>query len=214
MVLVGYGLIGSACLRALCAAGFDVTGVGRDAGAIARMQDDAQWLQRDIATAKPADWARDLNGIDVVVNASGALQNGARDNLHAIHEGAIDALINGIGRTPIRFVQISAAGAALDASTAFMATKGRGDAALMNAPFDWVILRPALVLGRATYGGAALLRASAATPVIDFSVLPDVPVQTVSLEDLTCAFSRPHEASSPRVPLLISQRLKTTALQN
>lgn len=187
MVLGGYGLIGSACLHALLDAGFDVTGVGRDAAAIARMTPQAKWLTRDIAAATAADWTPDLEGIDVIVNASGALQDGARDNLQAIHHRTIASLIDAIADRPIRFVQISAAGVSADASTAFFTTKAAGDAALQDSTLDWVILRPTLVLGRAAYGGTALLRAAAATPFVGMSVLPDVRVQTVSLDDLAQA---------------------------
>lgn len=187
VVLGGYGLIGSACLRALKSAGFVVTGVGRDAGATRRVEPDGDWLIRDIACASADDWARDLAGVDVVINASGALQDGARDNLVAIHEDAINALIAGIGKKPIRVIQISAAGAEENATTSFMSTKARGDAALMASPLDWIILRPTLVLGRAAYGGTALLRAAAAMPLVGIRVLPGTPVQTVALDDLAAA---------------------------
>ncbi|AXI41954.1 SDR family oxidoreductase [Sulfitobacter sp. SK011] len=187
VVLGGYGLIGAACLRALKSAGFTVTGVGRDADAARRVDPNGDWLIRDIARTTAADWAHDLAGIDVVVNASGALQDGARDDLTAIHEGAIKALIDGLGDQKTRFIQISAVGVALDAPTAFMSTKARGDANLMNSTLDWIILRPTLVLGRAAYGGTALLRAAAAMPLIGFQVLPDTPVQTIALDDLAAA---------------------------
>ncbi len=187
IVLGGYGLIGSACLRALKSAGFAVTGVGRDSDAARRVDPDGDWLICDIAKATAADWARELADVDVVVNASGALQDGARDNLTAIHEGAIDALIEGIADQRTRFIQISAVGVSEDAPTAFMSTKARGDAALMASPLDWIILRPTLVLGRAAYGGTALLRAAAAMPVMGFQVLPDTPVQTVALDDVAAA---------------------------
>ena len=187
VVLGGYGLIGSACLRALKSAGFTVTGIGRDTDAARRVDPDGDWLIRDIATSSAADWTRDLAGVDVVVNASGALQDGARDNLKAIHETAITALIEGLTNQKARFIQISAVGVDVDAPTAFMATKARGDAALMESPLDWIILRPSLVLGRAAYGGTALLRAAAAMPVIGFQVLPQTPVQTVALDDVAAA---------------------------
>ena len=187
VVLGGYGLIGSACLRALKSAGFAVTGVGRDADAARRVDPDGDWLIRDIARATAADWARDLAGADVVVNASGALQDGARDNLMAIHEVAIKAMIDGLGDLPVRFIQISAVGVDANAPTAFMSTKARGDAALIASALDWIILRPTLVLGRAAYGGTALLRAAAAMPLVGVRVLPGTPVQTVALDDLAAA---------------------------
>ena len=187
MVLGGYGLIGSACLRALQDAGFDVTGVGRSKDAAARAAPDATWIIRDIGHATAEDWRADLEGVDVIVNATGALQDGARDNLRAIHEDAIAALIEAIGDKSIRFIQISAAGANTDAAQPFFATKGRGDAALMASPLNYTILRPTLVMGRTAYGGTAMLRAAAATPLMGFSVLGDTRIMTVALSDLTDA---------------------------
>ena len=190
IVLGGYGLIGSACLRALGDAGFDVTGVGRDADAATRMDSTLKWVIRDIAHTSSAEWAQVFEGVDVIVNASGALQDGARDTLELIHETALERMIAALGQLPdqnTRFIQISAAGVGLDASTAFFATKARGDAALMATPFDWIVLRPTLVLGRAAYGGTALLRAASVMPMIGTRVYPQTPVQTVALEDLSAA---------------------------
>ncbi len=187
LVLGGYGLIGSACLRALQDAGFHVTGVGRDPVAAARIAPDADWIIRDIGKATVGDWTANLEDVDVIVNASGALQDGARDSLKAIHEDAITTLIAAISEMPIHFIQISAAGADAGASQPFFATKGRGDAALMTSPVPYTILRPTLVMGRTAYGGTAMLRAAAATPLIGFSVLGDTRIMTVALSDLTHA---------------------------
>jgi uncharacterized protein YbjT (DUF2867 family)/uncharacterized membrane protein len=190
MVLGGYGLIGAACLRALSAAGFEVIGVGRDARAVVQIDVPATWLIRDIARTSAEEWVHDFKDIDVVVNASGALQSGARDSLELIHETAIEQMIAGLAQLPgqnTRFIQISAAGVSSDSSTAFFQTKARGDAHLMQSALDWIVLRPSLVLGRAAYGGTALLRAASAVPFIGLRVLPDTPVQTVALEDLSRA---------------------------
>lgn len=190
IVLGGYGLIGSACLRALADAGFDVTGVGRDETAALRMDATLNWVIRDIAQTSAEEWAQVFDGADVIVNASGALQDGARDSLKLIHETALERMAEALAQLPhqnTRFIQISAAGASPEASTAFFATKARGDAALMATPLDWIVLRPTLVLGRAAYGGTALLRAASVMPIIGARVFPEAPIQTVALEDLSSA---------------------------
>ena len=190
IVLGGYGLIGSACLRALLDAGFEVTGVGRDPKAAMRFDGTINWDFHDIAQASAADWVKVFKGADVIVNASGALQDGARDSLALIHETALERMIAALAELPeqnTRFIQISAAGVSPDASTDFFATKARGDAALMASSLDWVVLRPTLVLGRAAYGGTALLRAASAMPLVGARVFPQTPVQTVALEDLSAA---------------------------
>ncbi|MEM7644567.1 MAG: SDR family oxidoreductase, partial [Pseudomonadota bacterium] len=122
--------------------------------------------------------------VDVVVNASGVLQDGARDDVEAIHVTAVERLV--AAASGCRLVQISAAGVSAEASTAFFRTKARGEAAIATAG-DWVILRPTLVLAPEAYGGTALLRAAAALPGVLPKVLPEAQVQTVSVEDVAQA---------------------------
>jgi uncharacterized protein YbjT (DUF2867 family) len=122
-----------------------------------------------------------------VVNCAGALQDGPRDHLHAIHADAVSALAKACARSGVRLVQISAAGVSPDASTAFFRTKAEGDAAIRAAGGDHTILRPGLVIAPTAYGGTALLRMLAAFPLIQPIAHPDTPVRTVSLADLADA---------------------------
>lgn len=134
----------------------------------------------------PDHWRSLLTEIDVVVNAAGALQDGARDDLERIHHTAIAALVAACeARGDIRLVQISAPGASEDASTAFMRSKARGDAAVKRGAMPWVVLRPGLVIGANAYGGSALLRMMAALPLVSVLALPDKRIQTVALDDVT-----------------------------
>lgn len=147
----------------------------------------ADWVIRDIPTITTEEWRDLLAGADVLVNAAGALQDGARDDLEAIHVTAISRLVEAVAAIPLRIVQISAAGAAADASTAFFRTKARGEAILAADAGDWVILRPTLVLSQDAYGGTALLRAAAALPLILPRMLRDAQVQTVYIGDVAAA---------------------------
>ena len=187
IVLGGYGLIGHACCRSLQASGFLVVGVGRSAKTAKRVADDIDWEIHDITRLTSADWSALLVDADVVINASGALQDGARDSLTAIHELAVARLIEAMNGTRARLIQISAAGASFGASTEFLRSKARGDARIMASALDWVILRPALVIGAQAYGGTALLRAAAAMPFVFATVYPTAPIQTVWVEDLARA---------------------------
>ena len=186
IVLGGYGLIGSACMRALADAGFDVTGLGRSRKSATMADAAADWVIRDIPSITFAEWRELLAGVDVVVNASGALQDGAQDDLEAIHVTAIANLVAGAAELPLRIVQISAAGASLDASTKFLRSKAQGDQIVASSS-DWVILRPVLVLAHDAYGGTALLRGAAALPMTLPRILPDTRIQTVSIADVTDA---------------------------
>lgn len=187
VVLGGYGLIGQACVSALIEAGFDVTGIGRSAAAARCADQRAHWLIRDIPNITAGEWIGLLAGVDVVVNAAGALQDGGRDDLDAIHIQTIANLTTAAKGLPLRIIQISAAGVALDAPTRFFRTKAKGDAILAREATDWVILRPTLVIARDAHGGTALLRAAAALPGMLPQVMPKARVQTVHVKDLAAA---------------------------
>jgi uncharacterized protein YbjT (DUF2867 family) len=187
VVLGGYGLIGLACCRVLQANGFSVVGVGRSRATAMRVAADIDWAIHDIAKMRPGDWATLLAGVDVVVNAAGALQDGSRDSVTAIHEEAVGLLIAAMTDGRARLIQISAAGVSAGASTEFFRSKARGDARIMASSLDWVILRPTLVISAQAYGGTALLRAAAAMPLVFAKVHPNAPIQTVWVEDLANA---------------------------
>lgn len=189
LILGAYGLIGQAIARRLSHAGFHVTGLGRSADLGRRLLPDIAWTAADIATmTHPADWAPFLLDVDAVVNAAGALQDGARDHVAATQDIAIRALIAACeAQGARRIVQISAAGVSPDASTTFFRTKARADDALRKSGLDWVILRPGLVIGPNAYGGTALIRALAAFPLIVPLTAADSPIQTVALSDVADA---------------------------
>lgn len=86
VVLGAYGFIGAACVRALQTRGYSVCGVGRSRAAAQMVFPELVWVIRDIGATTVEDWQDIFQDADVVVNASGALQDGARDNLAAIHD--------------------------------------------------------------------------------------------------------------------------------
>lgn len=186
LVLGGYGFIGSEVARALGAAGHEVVGLGRDVAFGRRLLPMIGWIAADLADLTTAEaWAPHLAGIEAVVNASGALQDGARDNVVAAQQNAIEALIAACEAQSLRhFVQISAPGAAPDAQTAFLRTKGLADRALMCSALDWTVLKPGLVIGPNAYGGTALLRMLAGLPFAEILVLADREIQTVASRDV------------------------------
>ncbi|MBL9050478.1 MAG: SDR family oxidoreductase [Tabrizicola sp.] len=179
--------MGSACVTALAESGFEVTGIGRLASAARGADPRASWVFRDIPSVTPEEWQTLLAGVSVVVNAAGALQDGARDDLEAIHVHTLSALTRAAADLPLRIIQISAAGVSPTASTRFFRTKAEGDAILAREGRDWVILRPALVLAPEAYGGTALLRAAASLPGLLPEVLPEARIQTVHIGDLAAA---------------------------
>lgn len=180
------GFIGSAVLARLHSEGHEVVAVIRSLGPAAQRLPASGFAVVDIARAtRPEDWLAHLDGIDAVVNCAGVFQDSPGESTAGVHIEGIGALFAACERAGVRrVVHISAIGVEREAPTAFSRTKLEGDQALMARDLDWVILRPSVVVGRAAYGGSALIRGLAALPVIP--VLPDTgPVQVVQLDDLT-----------------------------
>lgn len=199
LVLGGYGLIGDAVVARLLRDGHQVTGLGRDVRDAQRRRPAVRWIAADMSQRLAAeDWLPVLAGIDVVVNAAGALQDGPRDRLDAIHRGSVTALVAACEEAGVpRFVQISAVGADLSSANPFFSTKAEGDKAVASSSLAWTILRPGLVIAPAAYGGTALLRALAAFPGFIPAVMSRQSIQTVSVTDVTEAVSRAVAGSLP-----------------
>lgn len=181
----GYGLIGSAIVSVLLAAGHQVTGLGRSVADARLRQPRVRWLQHDLKDLVTAQaWLPLLDGIDAVINAAGVLQDGPGDDVMVTQSLAMVALFEACEQAGVgRFVQISAVGASTQAQTIFMRSKGLADEALQGSALEWTILRPGLVLGAQAYGGSALLHALAGLPA--FIPLPPVPaIRTVALADV------------------------------
>ncbi|WP_116090711.1 SDR family oxidoreductase [Sphingomonas crusticola] len=212
LVVGGYGFIGREVCSALLRRGHQVVGWGRSAAIGRSVAPDAEWIEGDLRHMLHSDaWSSALSGIDAVVNASGALQDGAGGRLAQVQGDAIIALVDACVKQGVgRFVQISAPGAEAGASTAFMTTKALADAHLRRSRLEWTILRPALVVGRNAYGGTALVRALAALP-IGLSVYGGSPVQCVALDDVATVSADAVEGLVPAVrilPLAAPERLR------
>lgn len=190
VVLGAYGFIGAACVKHLQAAGFHVTGVGRSQSAAHQTFPDIPWHILDIAQATTEEWQEIFQSADIIINASGALQDSAKDDLEAIHVQATERICETLKDTDKRFIQISAAGVSLEASTHFFRTKAKGDSLIQKHLPHAFVLRPALVIGPQAYGGTALLRAASAMPLIGFKVFPDSQIQCISLDDLAKAVTQ------------------------
>ncbi|RWK08569.1 SDR family oxidoreductase [Mesorhizobium sp.] len=200
LVLGGYGLIGEAVLGRLIEDGHDLVGVGRDVHNARRRKPGVRWIAADMSRLlAAADWMPLLAGVEAVVNAAGALQDGPRDHLDAIHRLSVAALVTACEQAGVRrLVQISAIGANPASDNAFFRTKAEGDRAVASSSLEWTILRPGLVIAPAAYGGTALLRALAAFPWFVPAVLADRPIQTVSVADVAEAVSRAVEGDLAR----------------
>ncbi|TSE11953.1 SDR family oxidoreductase [Mesorhizobium intechi] len=192
LVLGGYGLIGDTVIGRLLRDGHHVTGLGRDVRDAGRRRPTVRWIAADMSKLLVAEnWLPVVAGMDAVVNAAGALQDGPRDRLDAVHRGSVAALVAACGQAGVRrFVQISAIGADLASANPFFSSKAQGDKAVASSSLEWTILRPGLVIARTAYGGTALLRALAAFPGFIPAVMPRQPIQTVAVTDVADAVAR------------------------
>jgi len=183
LVIGATGLIGRAVLVRLLEDGHELTAVARGIAGARRAIPGARWVSLDLARARPDAWAPHLAGIAAVVNCAGAFQHGPGDDLAGVHAGGLARLLQACREAGVRrFIHLSAVGVEQPAS-AFSATKREGERLVMDAPLDWVILRPSVVLGRPAFGGSALIRGLAALPWLP--VMPDTgPIQTIQLDDL------------------------------
>lgn len=189
LILGATGFIGSAIAKTLAQEGHQVTGFGRAPARAALKMPQLRWVKADLARMVEADqWRGALEGQEVVVNCAGALQDGYSDDLAATQERAMLALYEAARAQALRLVvQISAETAGSGRDLPFLATKRRADAALASSGLPFVILRPALVLGRNAHGGSALLRALAALPLAMPLVHAESQVETVALDDVAAA---------------------------
>ncbi len=186
LVLGAYGLIGAEIIRRLRLHGHEVVGLVRSRKLAARLLPGVTCHVADIAQLQATEhWSPFLEGVDVVVNASGALQTGLRDDLSKLQHTSINTLIDACGKNEADlFIQISAPGAAEGATTEFLRSKAQADEALRISQLQWVIFKPGLVIGSTAYGGTALIRMLAGFPLITPIVMPQVRIQTISVEDV------------------------------
>lgn len=199
LVLGGYGLIGEAVVGRLLRDGHHVAGLGLNVVDAERRWPVVRWIAADMSRLLAAEhWLPVVTGMDAIVNAAGALQDGPRDRLDAIHRHSVVALVAACEQAGVhRIVQISAIGADLSSSDAFFNSKAQGDRAVASSALEWTILRPGLVIAPAAYGGTALLRALAAFPAFIPAVMSRQPIQTVAVTDVAEAVSRAVAGSLP-----------------
>jgi uncharacterized protein YbjT (DUF2867 family) len=184
LLLGASGLIGSAVAARLVAQGHSIVAISRQKRWTLGLFPVSEAVI-DIASAtKPGQWRPHLDDIDAVVNCAGVLQDSPRDSTQGVHIAGVAALFLACEQANVRrVVHISAVGVDRHGETAFSRSKRVGEQALMARNLDWVILQPSVVVGRAAYGGSALIRGLAALPVAPV-ISNTAPLQIVHLDDL------------------------------
>jgi uncharacterized protein YbjT (DUF2867 family) len=185
VLLVGAnGLIANAVGARLSAIGHEVWGSVRPGTA----GEPPLWMSRRfmIDAQAPAEaWMPAVSGVDAVVNCMGALQSSSRDgDIDAVHVRGAGALFSACEAAGVRrLIHFSAIGVDRHQLSAFSQTKLAGERLLMETGLDWIILRPAVVLGRPVYGASAQFRGLSALPV-NLAIPEAGALQVVQLDDV------------------------------
>ena len=162
-ILGASGLIGEALARHLQAEGFPVLALARRFTP-AQRQALRRPVEAPLVDQTAADLARLLHaeGVDIVVNCIGVLQDSRKGTAQAVHRDFAARLVEG---TQTRLlVQVSIPGRETDDRTDFSLTKREAERLIAEKAACFGILRPGFVWAQAAYGGSALVRALAMLP--------------------------------------------------
>jgi uncharacterized protein YbjT (DUF2867 family) len=133
-----------------------------------------------------ATLARMLRGTDAVINLV-AILHGSEDEFERTHV-RLPALLAAACQTAgvRRVVHVSAIGAAVDAPSRYLRSKGRGEAALKAAPIDLTILRPSVIFGQRDSFLNMFARLQSLLPVVPLAS-GEARFQPVWVEDVASA---------------------------
>lgn len=157
------GFIGRNLSVALSKAGLDVVKAGRR-----QSQTDEHYITLNSQETEGQAWAQAIDGIDTVINCTGAIKSRLGNSLQCVHiEGAARLFKACQNSTVKRVIHFSALGAGTNKPTEYQHTKGQAEEQLVKIAqghFDYCILRPSLVVGPSG-GSSTLFGALAALPV-------------------------------------------------
>lgn len=140
----------------------------------------AEWL-------KPATWLDQLAEHDIVINCVGMLRESRQASFQAVHTSVPTALFKAAAQYGLqKIIQISALGADVAASQAFVRSKALADQFLSQQVIPWVVLRPSFVYGAGCYS-MELFRRLACLPITPILGDGRYQVQPIQIGDLVRA---------------------------
>lgn len=150
-VVGGSGFVGRHTVRALARRGFRVRAVVRRpdlAGHLQPMGSVGQIHAVQGNVRYPDSIARALEGADGVVNLVGILAKSGAQTFEAVHAAGARAVANAARQAGARrLVSVSAIGAGPGSAGQYGRSKAQGEAAVLEAFPEAIILRPSLVFG-------------------------------------------------------------------
>ena len=184
-VLGASGLIGQGVAEALIRDGYPVVAVARRFTPAQRAAFGEAAIEAPFVDFDDERLAGLLDGVDIVLNCVGVLQDGPKGRTGDAHAGFVGRLIAALRAhaTPALLLHLSIPGAAADA-TAFARSKRTADALIAASGLPYAILRPGFVIAPAAFGGSALVRALAALPIALDSASEQAPFAITAMAHL------------------------------
>jgi uncharacterized protein YbjT (DUF2867 family) len=185
-VLGASGLIGQGVAEALGRDGYPVVAVARRFTAAQRAAFGAASIQAPFVGFDAARLAGLFEGVDIVLNCVGVLQDGPRGGTSDAHAGFVGRLIAALRAQPrpILLLHLSIPGDAAADATAFARSKRAADGLIAASGLPHAILRPGFVIAPAAFGGSALVRGLAALPLALDARNEAAPFAVTALADL------------------------------
>jgi nucleoside-diphosphate-sugar epimerase len=218
LVTGGTGVVGTAAVRALLAAGHSVRLLSRHATRDAERwgtKAEASVEAHDGSVASSAEVFRSADGCDAILHIAGiAEEHPPESTFERVNVGGTANLIQEGERAGVkRFVYVSSLGA--DSGTSpYHQSKLRAEGLVQSYPGDWLICRPGNVYGPGDEVVSFLLqilRASPAVPVIDGG---NQPFQPLYAEDLGAALAIAVERSELKNQVLLLAGSEVTSTQD
>lgn len=190
LVLGGTGFVGRHIVANLVTAGHQVVVPtrSRERGKHLILLPTVDLVERDIHDRRALDEL--VGSADTVVNLVGILHERARETFEHAHVELARSVIDACRRASVRrLVHMSALGAAADAPSRYLRTKGEAQALVEASKLDWTVFRPSVIFGRGDSFLSLFAKLVKLMPVV-FLAAPEAKFQPVFVGDVAHCFAQ------------------------
>ena len=189
-LLGGAGFVGSHVAHRLDAAGYRVKVLTRrrESAKHLILLPNVQVVECDVMDDSALRNA--LAGADAVINLVGILHEDHGATFAAVHAGLPRRLAKACNNEGVsRLLHVSALNADVAAPSAYLRSKGEGEAAVKQSGLEWTVFRPSVVFGAGDSFLTLFARLARWVPVM-FLACPNARFQPVWVEDLASAVAQ------------------------
>jgi nucleoside-diphosphate-sugar epimerase len=187
-VLGASGSIGSAAVTGLMREGFSVVPIARrysraQSSELAGVEIKSDFLGLDSEGLAEIFAER---RVDIVVNCVGLLQDRGTERTEEVHREFVGRILDALvsREDASLLIHVSVPGRADEDRTAFSRTKRQAERLIEAGSIPFVILRPGFVVAPSAYGGGALVRSLAASPIGLAHAEADRPFAATDIADI------------------------------